>query len=74
MVGALVAGWRKKHRVSTVYNYRCQLQKLLAVLHTFGAEQLYAPKVPPPSARATVVTGDELIRLLKEAANLRDRL
>jgi integrase len=67
MVGAIVAGWRKNLRPSSAYLYRGKLNEALRMLETFGAPHLRAPKLPRPSNRATVATGNELARLLTAA-------
>lgn len=66
MVGALVAAWRKRYSPRTAYSYRGKLAQLLRTLEQFGGPHIVPPRVPPPPARATVASGDELCSLLKE--------
>ena len=67
MVGALIASWRHRHKPNTVYAYRAKLTKLARTLHEFGMPPVTIPKVPFPKPRATVATGNEVYRLLKDA-------
>ncbi|MGC1604241.1 MAG: site-specific integrase [Candidatus Acidiferrum sp.] len=66
MIGALVGNWRKRHKPSTAYNYRAKLKALLSAMAPFGLQPMRVPKVPLPNQRATIATGDELYRLLKQ--------
>jgi integrase len=66
MIGALIATWRKRHKASTAYNYRSKLKALLTAMVPFGLAPMRVPKVPLPQIRATIASGDELYRLLKE--------
>jgi integrase len=65
MIGALIAGWRRDYKPGTAYGYRSKLKQLLRVMEGFGLRPLKVQRVPPPAARATIATGDELYRLLK---------
>jgi len=63
MPGALLAGWLKKHRRSTAYGKRLQLQRLLQLLQEIGAPRINLAKVNKPEARSTVATPEELVSL-----------
>jgi integrase len=68
IVGGLVANWRKTLAASTAYGYTSNLKKLLIALREFGSPKIQTPRVPRAQPRATVATGEELYRLLKDPA------
>ena len=64
MIGALVMRWRKDFSGTYAYNRRQSLAQLLGHLTHFGMPAMKPPKVPYPSARAVIASGDDLARLL----------
>jgi integrase len=66
MTDAILARWRANHRASTAHTYRIQLVRIARELEQFGAPKIHIRKLPRGAQRATVATGDELARILKD--------